>query len=234
MDVVDLENTIVSEYHRKLELGRKIKMIVEKNNIPLASLNKEWIEACELFKEYAEVKFVEWRPWQKDMIEYLHNPTQRKVIWVVGARGNEGKTFFQDHIQARYGVEKVCKFHFGSRSEDMMNYLHEAVSMKTDIFLFHTYKNDRVNELDYQMLESIKDGWTMSTEYGHDIHFKRSNVIIVFSNKYPDIQRLSEDKWIIFKINNNQELKHVTHYINGVKINKRKKMIIESDESEDE
>ena len=170
MDVPDLETTIVSEYQTKLKLGRKIKIILEKNSIPLESLNKEQIEACELFKQYAEVKFVEWRPWQNEMIEYLHDPKQGKVIWVVGERGNEGKSFFQDQIQARYGLEKVVKFHFGSRSEDMMNYLHEFVSMKTDIFLFHTYKNDCVKELDYKMLESIKDGWTLSTEYNHDIH----------------------------------------------------------------
>ena len=234
VDVVDLENKIVSEYHRKLDLGRMIKRIVQENNVPLPSLNKERMEALKLFEEYADVKYVEWRPWQKKMLEYLHNPTQRRVIWVVGEKGNEGKTFFQDQIQDRYGMEKVCKMHFGGRSENIMNYLHGNVSMTTDIFLFHTHKNVCVKELDYQLVENIKDGWTMSTDYGDDIHFKRSNVIIVFSNKYPDIQRLSEDKWMIFKINNKMELKHVTHYINGVKINKRKKMIIESDESEDE
>ena len=171
VDVVDLENEIVNEYHRKLDLGRKIKRIVEENNIPLQSLDKEKMDALKLFEEYIDVKYVEWRPWQKKMLEYLHNPTQKKVIWVVGEKGNEGKTFFQDQIQDRYGLEKVCKLHFGSRSEDMMNYLQIVVSMKTDIFLFHTYKNDHVKELDYQLLENIKDGWTMSTQYGDHINF---------------------------------------------------------------
>ena len=64
----------------------------------------------------------------------------------------------------------------------------------------------------------------MSTQYGDDIHFKKSNVIIVFSNKYPHIQQLSEDKWMILKINNMMELKHVTHFSNRVKIKKKKKM----------
>ena len=188
VDVVDLENEIVNEYKRKLDLGRKIKRNVEENNIPLKSLVKEKMEALKLFEEYIDVKYVEWRPWQKKMLEYLHNPAQKEVILVVGSRGNEGKNFFQDHLHDRYGLEKVCKFHFGSRYEDLMNYLHIVVIMKTDIFLFHTYKNDQVKDLDYRLLENIKDGWTMSTDYGHDIHFKRSNVIIVFSNNHPDIQ----------------------------------------------
>ena len=111
VDVVDLKNEIVNEYHRKLDLGRKIKRIVEENNVPLQSLNKERMEALKLFEEYVDVKYVEWRPWQKKMLEYLHNPKQKKVIWVVGEKGNEGKTFFQDQIQGRYGLEKVCKLH---------------------------------------------------------------------------------------------------------------------------
>ena len=108
------------------------------------------------------------------MLEYLHNPAQKEVFWVVGEKGNEGKTFFQDHIQDRYGKEKVCKFHFGSTSEDLMNYLQRFGCMNTDIFLFHSYRNDQVKDLDFRLLENIKDGWTMSTQYGNDIHFKKN------------------------------------------------------------
>ena len=96
VDDVDLEKQIVSEYKRKLELGRKIKMILEENSIPLKSLDKEQKEAIELYHDYIEIKYVEWRPWQKMMMEYLHNPAQKEVIWVVGENGNEGKSFFQD------------------------------------------------------------------------------------------------------------------------------------------
>ena len=84
VDDVDLEKQIVSEYKRKLELGRKIKRIIEENNIPLKSLDKEQKEAIELYHDYIEVKYVESRPWQKMMIEYLHIPAQKEVIWIVG------------------------------------------------------------------------------------------------------------------------------------------------------
>ena len=142
---------------------------------------------------------------------------------MVGEKGNEGKTFFQDQIQNRYGMEKVCKMYIGGGSENIINNLHGYVGMTTDIFLFNTHQNVCVKELDYQLLENIKDGWTMSTEFGDNIHFKTPNVIIVFSNKYPDITRFSEDRWMIFKINTMMELKQVTHYSNRVKINKNKK-----------
>ena len=72
----------------------------------------------------------------------------------------------------------------------------------------------------------------MSTQYGNDIHFKTPNVIIVFSNMYPDFHQLSEEKWKIFKINRMMELKEVTIYTNRVRINNRMKMIFESDDEE--
>ena len=60
------------------------------------------MEALKLFEEYIDVKHVEWRPWQKKMLEYLHKPAQKEVIWIVGSRGNEGKTLFQDLINCLY------------------------------------------------------------------------------------------------------------------------------------
>ena len=39
LDVPDMETTIVREYERKLKSGRMVKIILEKNSIPLESLN---------------------------------------------------------------------------------------------------------------------------------------------------------------------------------------------------
>ena len=105
MNVTALKNSIkgeVNEYRRKLELGREIKQIVQELNVPTASLSKEKMEALELFEncgQVKEIKAVEWRPWQRDILEYVNNPTKRRIIWVVGEKGNEGKTFFQDQIE---------------------------------------------------------------------------------------------------------------------------------------
>ena len=64
-------------------------------------MSKDKKEALELFEnrgQVKEIKAVEWRPWQRDMLEYVNNPTRRRIIWIVGKKGNEGKTFFQDQI----------------------------------------------------------------------------------------------------------------------------------------
>ena len=83
--LADLENKIeqgAHEYQRKLQLGREIKQIVLKLRVPIASLDKEEMESLELLTncgQVEEIKAVEWRPWQKGMLEYVNNPTQRRV-----------------------------------------------------------------------------------------------------------------------------------------------------------
>ena len=42
------------------------------------------------------------------------------------------------------------------------------------------------------------------------IRFTTPNVIIVFSNDYPDTREFSEDGWMIFKINTMLEIEDVT------------------------
>ena len=70
-----------NEYRRKLRLGRKIKQIVLELNMPTASLDKEKMEALELFEnrgQVKEMKDVELRPWQKEILEYVNNPNPKK------------------------------------------------------------------------------------------------------------------------------------------------------------
>ena len=108
IDDIALENKIMrcsNEYKRKLELGRKVKDILLKNDVATGCLEKGEMEALELFENRGQVKeieAVEWRPWQIDMLEYVKNPTKRRIIWVVGEKGNEGKTFFQDKTDEQY------------------------------------------------------------------------------------------------------------------------------------
>ena len=75
-------------------------------NIPTACLSKERMEALEVFENSGQVKDikpVEWRPWLYELKEYVNNPTHRRVIWVVGGKGDEGKSFFQKQIyQQKY------------------------------------------------------------------------------------------------------------------------------------
>ena len=59
IDVAALKNEIVqcdNEYQTKIELGREIKKIVQELNVNIASLDKEKIDALELFENHEQVK----------------------------------------------------------------------------------------------------------------------------------------------------------------------------------
>ena len=72
-------------------------------------------------------------------------------------------------------------------------------------------KSVYINDVNYKILEDIKDGKALARKYKSKMmRFKTPNVIIVFSNMYPNTREFSEDRWLIFKINAKMELVDVT------------------------
>ena len=217
IDDIALENKIMrcsNEYKRKLELGRKVKDILLKNDVATGCLEKGEMEALELFENRGQVKeieAVEWRPWQKELFKYVNEPTKRRIIWVVGVKGNEGKSFFQDKMEEQYGRHRVCTMSLTQSSKDILQNMKKWVDMQTDKFLFNIVKGVYINDVNYKLLEDIKDGKALATKYNSKMmRFKTPNVIIVFSNMYPDTREFSQDRWLIFKINSKMMLEEVT------------------------
>ena len=213
LDVVALENIVVNnsnEFMRKLELGRELKRIITENKYMKASLRAEHAEALEVFEKHGQVKDVkpvEWRPWQKGVLEYINNPTPRRIIWVVGGKGDEGKSFFQGQIRDQYGRHRVCKMSLTAKSSDLLHNMRERVDIPTYIFMFNIQKGVHMENIDYTLLENIKDGEAVSSKYCNTVMtFTTPNVIIVFSNEYPNTRTLNGDRWLIFKINARMEL----------------------------
>ena len=217
LDVAALENIAVensNEFKRKLEIGRELKAIIVKRKIMKASLQKDHAEALELFENHGQVKKitpVEWRPWQRELLVYANNPTPRRIIWVVGGKGNEGKSFFQGQIKEQYGKHRVCTMSLTAKSSDLLHYMRGCVDIATDIFLFNIPKSVDMENVNYSLLESIKDGEAVSGKYNTMMMtFTTPNVVMVFSNEYPDTTEFSDDRWMIFKINKDLELEEVT------------------------
>ena len=97
------------------------------------------------------------------------------------------------------------------KTKDILDIMKKWVDMQTDIFMFNIAKSVYNNDVNYNILEKIKDGKARSTKYkGKKMRFKRPNVIMVFSNMYPDTRGFSQDRWLIFKINTKMMLEEVT------------------------
>ena len=80
----------------------------------------------------------------------------------------------------------------------------------TDIFLFNVGKANTMEEVNYEVLEKIKDGKLLASKYdSKELRIRTPNVVIVFSNDSPKLKQLATDRWCIFSIFDN-ELKNIT------------------------
>ena len=65
--------------------------------------------------------------------------------------------------------------------------------------------------IDCKLLENIKDGEAVATKYDtNKMRFRKPNIIIAFSNGYPDTGKLTSGRWLIFKVNSEMQLEDVT------------------------
>ena len=201
-------------YLEKIELGRKISIIIEEGVVQEESLTKEHQAALELYRKHKprfDITTSILRPWQEQALELLESPTDRNIIWIYGRNGNEGKSWFQSYIQVRYGFNRVVILDLRIKHGNLCNVLKKRPLSSVDIFLFNDARSVTGEDYNlYRILENIKDGQATASKYDNDnIHFKTPNTVVIFSNQLPNEKKLSQDRWIIFEIKDN-ELKNIT------------------------
>ena len=75
LNLVELEKNVesyVDEFNRKIELGRNLKIIINKrgfNTHALPENMKEALKTYELYGRNMDMEEIEWRGWQKDLRE---------------------------------------------------------------------------------------------------------------------------------------------------------------------
>ena len=208
--VQDLESEILADnklLDEKIELGEKISKVLTNTNAKEESLSKKNKEAFNLYqsKKFAinpnddDLKLY---PWQQQAIDLMQKPTLREVIWVKGARGNEGKTWFQKYVQSLLGRERVVQLDLKNSIGNIMQILRKLPLSTLDTFMFNDARSGLSETRCYDVLENLKDGCSIASKYSSEIiQFKTPNVVIVFSNADPDMTQLSKDRWKVFYIN---------------------------------
>ena len=98
------------DYKEKLKLGERVFNALQNYNFNQESVNSVYKEALDLFtkqKQSMDHRNVILRPWQEDLMEHIEIKTDRTVIWVVGRKGSEGKSWFQEFVASRFGWDRV-------------------------------------------------------------------------------------------------------------------------------
>ena len=193
-----------ADYKNKLKLGKIIYEKIEEHEIPEESLRREYKEAKELYikhKKNIDLDNVILRPWQKALLEYI-KPSTREIIWVIGKHGNEGKSWFQEYMESKFGWGKViCGMDIKMKKGSICHVLSKRSLMTIDTFLFDVGKANTDDGVNYELLEKIKNGRTVASKFdSKELKFKTPNTVVVFSNEKPDVSELSKDRWKIFRI----------------------------------
>ena len=125
------------------------------------------------------------------------------MIWISGCQGNEGKSWFQNYVQTYFGYHRVCRLDLRIKHANVCNVLKKRSLGTIDIFLFNDSRSVVGEEINlYRILEDIKDGRATASKYDNDnIRFKTPNTVMVFSNHYPNLKKLSRDRWLLLHPN---------------------------------
>ena len=199
----DFTNTLLfgKRIHKSLKRGNGLEEALEKDE-------KHALELYELYRPRISVKKADLRPWQQQLWDLL-KPSTRHVYWIVGSRGNEGKSYLQSLLLAEYGYSHAVQLDVCNKASDIYYILSRRPLRTTELFLFNDPRSQE--DVSYETLEQIKDGRATSTKYaGKELHFVVPNIVIVFSNRCPARGKLSEDRWLEYHIVNG-ELKKKGH-----------------------
>ena len=211
------------KYVEKLKEGKQIESILRKHpDIMEEALGDADKEALKLYQSLIEdsidMESIILKPWQTEVIRIIDNPSERDIYWIIGEKGNEGKTFIQKYIYQHFGTRRVLKSEVNTRKADIAYVLSQASLTCKDIFLFNLLRSDI--DVSYGLLENIKDGYLISVKYrSKALKLQTPNTVIVFSNSPPSTDQLSTDRWKIFEIRDNILCRKVQSNIGQRRVN---------------
>lgn len=147
------------------------------------------------------------RPWQNEIVEIVKTkPDDRHVYWVTDIKGGAGKTKLGKFMKSE-GLSYTIKT---SNCKDGALQLKKLVDKEGErravIFDFPRQFEERGSF--YTLIEGIKDGEISSDKYDSElVEFYEDIHVIVFANFWPDVHKMSLDRWRIYEIVENELVK---------------------------
>lgn len=138
----------------------------------------------------------ELRPWQSDLDTLLkESPDDRKIMWYWEDTGNVGKTWMAKYLMAtRDATVLDC-----SKKADLTYLLSDHVG---DTVIFNLTRSNAEEFMGhvYGLCESIKDDLVIQTKYESCHRPLGDQHVIVFSNREPDYEKWSSDRYDVHEI----------------------------------
>lgn len=138
-------------------------------------------------------------PWQEDIECMLATPADdRSIYWIWENTGNTGKTAFIKH----YCINTENCLVVGGSCKDAYHLLNKMVNdegKEPNVIFWNLCRSD-YDILSYKAVEGIKDGIFCSPKYDSTMVMFNPCHVVIFCNLPPKLDKLSKDRWKIYKI----------------------------------
>lgn len=148
-------------------------------------------------RQIREIK--ELYPWQTKIVEMSKKWDTRTINIIYCPNGNQGKSSLVTYM----GVYNLGRrIPFANDYKDILRMVCDMpISRSYLIDMPRAINKDKLNQL-YSAIETLKDGYAYDDRYHFkEVYFDCPN-IFVFTNKLPDMDLLSTDRWKIWHLQN--------------------------------
>lgn len=132
------------------------------------------------------------RPWQKDLETELItcDADDRKIIVYVDKEGGKGKSQFCKYMAIKHNAVVLQN---GAKKDI-------AYCINNQKIVLFNLARDTEDRLNYDAIESIKDGMIFSSKYESNMKLFNSPHVVIFSNYDLDWKRMTKDRWDIRRL----------------------------------
>lgn len=144
---------------------------------------------------------IELRNWQTEFYEILKNSNSERHVHWIHSSGNSGKTYFMKYMLQQHPNDTVLVVD-AAMSKDISLIFKNAIdaSNTCKYVLFDCSRAFNFPDQFYATLERVKDGLMTSTKYNSCTLAFSNKVLVVMSNQWPNISKLTYDRWKLYNI----------------------------------
>lgn len=141
------------------------------------------------------------KPWQQSIVDQADVWDTRTVNVVIDPQGGKGKTSLMTYMMCHKLAKKIP---FVNNNKDLMRMAYCVGPSRCYVFdLPRAIDKSRLLGL-YAAIEELKSGWMYDDRYTFKQRCIDCPNIWLFTNALPDMNLLSEDRWKLWKIHDEQ------------------------------
>lgn len=132
-------------------------------------------------------------------------PDDRLIYWFYEKKGNVGKSAFTKLLCSKYGAVILS-----GKGSDMkygiVSYMNKGIGKIAPKIVIFDIPRESLNYLSYVGIEEVKNGCFFSSKYESEMVIYNNPHIVIFANSLPEINKVSHDRWKIYKINDDKDV----------------------------